>query len=272
MKRGAVLCCTVFLSIFIGCLAIAGGTSTHRAIVISNNYEFTADNGVCSGTGELNDPYIIENWIIDAGYDEYGIRIHGTTRAFIIRNVEISGAAKSGIYLSYVRNGRIQECSFEGNWTGVTLNFAARNRISDCTFSNNTDGIRTYFSSGNQILRNTFEKNDTAIWLDASNENVVLGNYITESHMGVYLNLGSTGNRILDNAFVANMHHAHTDDPNQWDDGTEGNYWGGFRAIDAEQDGIWDSPYKITSDGDQDNFPLVNHPLVPAPPAPACEL
>ena len=272
MKRGAALCCAVFLSILVGSLAVAGDLVEHRAIVISNDYEFTVENGVCSGTGDLNDPYVIENWIIDAGYDDYGIRIHGTTRAFVIRSVEISGAAKAAVYLSYVRNGRVDNCDFEANWAGVILNFSTLNRVSDCTFTHNTDGIHFYFSPENQILGNRFEENDTAIWLDASNDNELIGNYVADSHMGVYLNLGAEENYIVDNAFVDNLHHAHTDDPNLWDDGLAGNYWGGFTAIDSEPDGIWDSPFLITSDGDQDNFPLVTHPLVPAPPPASCDV
>lgn len=272
MKRGAALCCVVFLSVWIGSLAVAGDLVEHRAIVISNDYEFTVENGVCSGSGELNDPYVIENWSIDAGYDDYGIRIHGTTRAFVIRNVKISGAAKAAVYLSYVENGRVEGCQFEGNWVGVTLNFASLNRISGCTFSANTDGIRAYFSSGNQVLGNTFDRNDTAVWLDACNRNEILGNYVSGSHMGIYLNLGSQENEIVGNAFVDNLHHAHTDDPNWWDDGASGNFWSGYASIDAESDGIWDAPYLITSDGDQDNYPLVTHPLVPAPPPASCDV
>ncbi len=272
MKRGAALCSAVLLFVFIGFLASAGDLVDHRAIIISNDYEFTVENGVCSGSGDLNDPYVIENWQIDAGYDEYGIRIHGTTRAFVIRNVEISGAAKSAVYLSYVRNGRVEGCTFDGNWAGVTLNFAELNRVSNCTFSSNTDGIHCYFSSANQILGNTFDRNDTAVWFDASDDNELIGNYISESHMGIYFNLGSELNYVVDNAFVENIHHAHTDDPNLWDNGAMGNYWGGFKAIDSEEDGIWDSPYRITSDGDQDDYPLVTHPLVPAPPPASCDI
>jgi parallel beta-helix repeat protein len=272
MKQGAALCCTVLLFVLIASLAYAGDLAEHRAIAISSDYEFTIENGVCSGTGSLNDPYVIENWVIDAGYDEYGIRIHGTTRAFVVRNVKISGAAKSAVYLSYVSNGRVEDCTFEGNWAGVTLNFARLNRVSNCTFSNNTDGIHCYFSSMNQILGNTLDRNDTAIWLDASNKNELIGNYVSESYMGIYLNFGSEANYVVGNAFVDNLHHAHTDDPNAWDDGAAGNYWEGHDAIDADEDGIWDSPYMITSDGDQDNFPLVAHPLVPTPLPAACDI
>ena len=271
MKRGAVLGFTVLLLVLLGTAALANDRIEHSAIEITNDYEFTVENGVCSGEGTLDNPYVIEGWVIDAGYDEYGIRVHGTSRAFIIRNVEISGAAKSAVYLSYVQNAYIEDCLFEGNWAGVTLNFSKFNRVSGCTFSSNTDGIHTYFSHANQILANAFDRNDSAIWLDASNENEVVGNYVSESHMGIYLNLGSELNLIVGNALVANLHHAYTDDPNLWDDGSEGNYWDGFSGLDTDENGIWDAPYRISNDGDQDNFPLVSHPLVPSPPPAVCE-
>jgi len=272
MKQGAGMYCTAFLLVLISAAVLAGDGVEHRAIVISNDYEFTVENGVCSGSGTLADPYVIENWIIDAGYDNYGIKIHGTTRAFIIRNVEVSGAAKSAVYLSYVKNGKIEDCAFEGNWAGVTLSFSSINRITGCFLADSTDGIRFYFSSNNQILANTFESNEAAIWLDASHSNELIGNYIADGYTGVYLNLNSEANYIVGNAFVNNVRHAYTDNPNVWDDGFEGNYWDGFEVFDADDDGIWDLPYRISSDGDQDNCPLITHPLVPAPPPAACDV
>jgi len=270
MKKGALLCCAVLLLVSIGILAATGDLANRRVIAITDDHEFTVENGVCSGSGTTEDPYVIENWLIDAGLDDYGIRIHGTTRVFVIRNVEVSGAAKSGIYLSYVQNATIEDCTIESNWVGVTLNFSSFNRITGTAFTSNVDGIHTYFSHTNQILGSTFDRNDTAIWLDASNENRITGNLIAESHMGLYLNLGSQENTILNNAFVGNLHAAYTDDPNIWDDGELGNYWSGFTGIDADGDGAWDLPYMISNDGDQDNYPLVGHSLVEAPPAATC--
>lgn len=272
MKRGAFLGCTVFLLVLVGLAVSAGDRVPHRAIVISNDYEFTVENGVCAGQGTLDDPYVIADWIIDAGYDDYGIRIHGTTRAFRIENVEISGAAKSAIYLSYVSNAEIADCIFVGNWTGVTFSFATFNQISGCTFASNTDGIHFYFSNENQIMNCRFEPNDTGIWFDASAQNQVLNNYIDKAHMGIYLNFGSEENYIVGNALAENLHHAHADDPNIWDDGQEGNYWGGYEVVDADEDGIWDTPFQITNIGNQDNFPRATHPLVEPPPAASCEV
>lgn len=242
--------------------AVAGGdTVERRPIVITNNYEFTAENGVTAGSGTIGDPYIIEGWRIDAGSSDYGIHIHRTSRAFVIRNVVISGASKAGIFLSFVRNAHIEDSILTGNWIGIILNFARFNRISHSTIKSSTEGIVLRFSHNNQILTNTIAKNEfAAIWLLTADANEIIGNVISSNHTGVFLDLGSRRNLIHSNTFLDNSHNARSDNVNRWDEEGEGNYWGDHRAIDSDEDGIWDSPYVIRSDGDQDNFPLVHRP------------
>ena len=252
--------CTFILLAGLVAVATDDGLTDHAPIVIGNNYEFTAENGVVAGSGSIDDPYIIAGWMIDAGYSRYGISIHRTDRYFVISNVKISGASQAGIFLSYVENGTLRDCEVSGNWIGIALNFASLNLIKDCTVSANTDGIHLYFSHDNQILGNVMLKNDTGIWLDASNNSDIIGNEITSNHMGAYLDLGAQGNLLYDNAFVDNVHDAHSVDANMWDKDGRGNYWSDWKAIDADNNGIWDSPFVIRSQGDQDNFPLVNPP------------
>jgi parallel beta-helix repeat protein len=262
MPKGLVRGGAVALVLVLGIVAVVASADpvAHNPIVITNNYEFTAQNGVVSGSGTLADPYIIEGWRIDAGMSDYGIRIHGTDRAFVIRGVRVSGAAKAGISLGYVKHGTVENCRLTGNWVGISISYCSFDRISLCTLDSNTDGIHMYFSHDNQILQNTVAGNDTGIWLDASNKNEIIANTVSKNSMGVYLELGSTQNVIVKNAFIANNHNAHSVSANQWDQNGEGNYWSNFHAIDANGDGIWDSPYVIHSDSDQDNFPLVAPP------------
>ncbi|MCK4600319.1 right-handed parallel beta-helix repeat-containing protein [Candidatus Bipolaricaulota bacterium] len=263
MRKGALLSCTAALLCLIGIVVAASGgdLQDRNPIVITSDYEFTAKNGVVAGSGTVDDPYIIEGWQIDAGYHDYGIRIDRTSRYFVIRNVEISGAAKAAIFLSYVRNALVQDCKLTGNWIGITLNFASYNRVSGCTLASNAEGLHLRFSRDNQVLSNAIYGNDyAAIWLYASNTNEIVGNFLAESHMGVYLDLGSEGNLLYKNTFLDNVHNAHSDDLNQWDYEGEGNYWFNYVGIDADENGIGDSPYVIASDSDQDNFPLLRAP------------
>lgn len=270
MKHGAFFACTFVLVLFSTLLVSAADRTSHAAIAIASDYQFTAENGVCSGSGTFEDPYVIADWEIDAGEDAYGIRIHGTSRPFVIRNVAVSGAARAGISLSYVRNATIEGCLVEANFTGVLLNFCTFVRVRGCTMEKNTDGLRLLFSSENQILDSVFRDNDTALWFDASNSNDVWGNLIARSDMGAYLNLASTENSFLENAFVDNVHNAFSDEPNFWNDDEGGNYWSNFAAVDVDGDGIRDTPYTINQDGDQDALPLVAHPLVPAQAPATC--
>jgi parallel beta-helix repeat protein len=258
MRTKALMGFSCLLLLFVSIVAMADGALTdHKPIVIGSNYEFTEENGVIGGSGTVDDPYIIAGWKIDAGYSRYGISIHRTDRYFVIDNVQISGASQAGIFLSYVENGLVSNSMISGNWIGITLSFASSNRIEACTLTANTDGVHLYFSHDNQILWSVISKNDTGLWLDASNNSDIIGNTISRNYMGTYLDLGSQGNIIYANSFIDNTHNAHSVSTNFWDKDGCGNYWSNWEAIDADKDGIWDSPYVIRSQGDQDNFPLV---------------
>ncbi len=259
MKQGMLVGGIVVLSCLIGVFVFAAGNNliVHKPIVINGNYQFTAANGVVSGSGTVDDPYVISGWKIDAGYSDYGIRIHRTDRYFIIKNVEISGAGNAGIFLSYVSNGEIDNCHLTGNWIGVVFSFAAHNRIAHSLIESNVDGVHSYFSHDNQILQNTITRNDTGVWLDGCTNTDIIGNILSSNQMGVYLDLGSENNLIYGNSFLDNFHAAHSSAVNNWDYHGQGNYWSNYNGIDANKDGIGDSPYVIPSKGGQDNFPLM---------------
>jgi len=54
-----------------------------------------------------------------------------------------------------------------------------------------------------------------------------------------------------------NQHNVIDDGINQWDNGTIGNYWDDYEGVDANDDGIGDTPYNLNgTGGNQDNFPI----------------
>lgn len=101
-----------------------GGTLTPRApIFIDGDSSFTSSNGVNGGgSGTADDPYIIENWTIDAS-GAHGILIRNTTKHFIIRNclVKNGGDGYHGIYLDNVINVKIENNTCENNNYGIYL-------------------------------------------------------------------------------------------------------------------------------------------------------
>jgi len=152
----------------------ASGLKKRGPIEITGDNGFTRENGVVSGSGTADDPYIIEGWEIDATGHKYGIRIVGTRAHFIIRNCRIYGAEKAGISLVNVGNGKI---------TGNTI-------------TSNGFGIELERSSNNIIEHNIIENNGHGIYLMSSDDNVIAGNVFIKCGLHV---LDSYDNTVVDN-------------------------------------------------------------------------
>ena len=82
----------------------------HEPIVINGDSNFTKENGVVSGNGTYANPYIIEGWEINGeGTSMSCISIFNTKSYFVIRNCLLYGSYISGIRLSHVENGTIEQ-------------------------------------------------------------------------------------------------------------------------------------------------------------------
>jgi len=186
---------------------IAGGSNQDNyplvivtiPIYINGNDNFTSANGVTSGSGTVDDPYIIENWTIDASVT-HGIWIEDTSAYFVIRNclVENGGGNYHGIYLNNVINGRIDNNTCLNNNYGI---YIYSDSDGDVTLENNTcegnsnSGIYLSYSSlSNATIRNNTCSNNSNgygiyIYSDYSLDNAIIENNICESNSnyGIYI-------------------------------------------------------------------------------------
>jgi hypothetical protein len=100
--------------------------TTHGALTIIGNANFTAANGVIGGSGTASDPYVIANWDIDAA-KSMGIYMESTDAHFIIRNCYVHGGSTSlydkqvGIDLDSCSNGTLSGNDCSGNLAGIGL-------------------------------------------------------------------------------------------------------------------------------------------------------
>ena len=117
------------------------GSGNHSPIRIIGNDQFTEENGVTSGSGTVDDPYIIENWVIVSdGSASQGIFINNTDVHFIIRNCTINGfhhpdEHQQGITLSEVTNGMIENTKVSECAIGINIQYSTINKIINCTCS-----------------------------------------------------------------------------------------------------------------------------------------
>ena len=178
------------------------GPTPHDPIHIVGDDNFTPANGVTSGSGTADDPYIIEDWAIDASSAD-GIRIENTTKYFVIRNclVENGRFGFSGIYLFNVVNGKIENNTCGNNDRGIWLVSSSNNTISNNTCENNYfyyhfgnyGGIWLWKSSDyNTISNNTCENNYHGIYLELSSYNTLDNNTLSNNRY----NFGVNGDEI----------------------------------------------------------------------------
>jgi parallel beta-helix repeat protein len=102
------------------------------------------------------------------------------------------------------------------------------------------------------------------IRIEGGNEHRIIGNTIIENGLGIFV-YDQGFNIIYHNNFVNNVVQASSLSLCQWDDGypSGGNYWSDYLGVDANGDGIGDTPYIIDANN-QDRYPLMQ-PWSPTP-------
>jgi hypothetical protein len=269
--------------------------SPHDPIYINGNDDFTSENGITGGSGTSNDPYIIENWEIDASTQD-GITIRNVSVYFTISNCYIEGGGMTydGIVFINVTHGEIKESIIVRNRNGIMFRIqwpgrenSSNNYIHNNNLSNNReDGINFEhtvrgYHGNNFIYLNNIKGNNQGIYMIMSAYNhIFFNNILSNIEFGVNLSMcmgGGRHNKVYHNNFIDNG-----DDrgqacvwgtlDNYFDDGypTGGNYWSDYNGIDnysgpnqniPGSDGICDNPYNITTYGEWENetdrYPLM---------------
>jgi len=163
--------------------------TTHEAIDISSDSDFTSANGVVSGTGTVNDPYIISNLKIETTSD-YGIYIHSSsvTAYFEIVNCSIE-AVKKGIYIDSVADGSVRIESntiLNGNEEGIYIYKSNNPSIINNTITGSNKGINIYAANSAIIANNTCLANSEAgIYSTGSNNVIITGNNCSFNNKGI---------------------------------------------------------------------------------------
>ena len=170
--------------------------------------------------------------------------------------------SRDGITLEGFRIANAAEAGIEVMSNGNTVK---DNEVSD----NLGYGIHFNFASNNTVMNNSFQDNGFGIYLgDMSNNNTVANNSARRNDYGIYIDLGSFSNVLYQNSLRDNRAHDAYDfdtdlvSPNQWDNGSIGNYYSDMDCTDSEGDGICDSTYSIPGGLSLDRYPRASEEVV----------
>jgi len=244
-------------NIVISHVAVFGGNNT----VTNNRFEIKTEGvnleGITPTIGCVGSNNIIANNTLANKNEKYNIKL----------NVEGSN--------NLIANNLLSTINLKGS-----NNIIYKNSIKAVP---GDSGVYLSHSSANTICANriTYAESITyqqeGVFLSESFDNVVYANNIESVFKGVYLQNTDTepmvtnNNTFYHNNFINNQIQAWdytSSTTNVFDNGKEGNYWSSYNGIDANNDGIGDSPYKPTSlyiygdvrkttECSPDNYPLM---------------
>lgn len=153
-------------------------------IIILGDDDFTEENGVVSGTGRSDDPYIIEGWEIVFNNSNTCIAVLETDKHFVIRGVHLVGAL-TGVRLDTLDHARVTECIIEDCSVGVSASYADLSSVDNCEISNCSIGISLRYCDEFDLDRNVMTDNEEDLrvvslpWITTRQANLVFAVIVT---------------------------------------------------------------------------------------------
>ena len=231
-------------------ISIIGEDSTNTIINCSGNIAFTVTSSYVD-ISNIN--------LINTG--EFAITIQPGSIGCTITNCIINTLNKGvaiDIRSSY---NTISDCNligFDNSKQGVKIH-GSNNIVKNCDLQDFSNGVLIILNSNsNQIINCNIINNENAIDIRAnSNDNIITGNNIYSNLQSIKILDNSNNNHVYLNNFWKNDVDAIDENNNSWDNENKGNYWDKYRGIDANGDGIGDTPYIISTEK-TDRYPLIS--------------
>ncbi|TFF98587.1 MAG: hypothetical protein EU547_01015 [Promethearchaeota archaeon] len=155
-----------------------------------HNWDWAAKQYWVNGTGTEEDPYIIQNKIIDKDWRAPAIEIRNSDKFFIISNCTLSteGAIFPGIKLYNVKNGVIVNSTIYETKVGIDASNCSHLTITMNDINLHGTAISLSQSEYNMVSNNNLDHNAVGLFIYQSHENAFIENSIlsTESCINEY--------------------------------------------------------------------------------------
>jgi len=256
---------------------------------IIGNTIFQNGNGIFSGGIVLDECVgneISENIILDNA--DWGIYAHSDSDNLLISNNQVENNDELGIYTTYCDFVKIHQNIVKNNykwgiyldhshysnmsenyitkhlWMSLTIDdsdscFAQNNTIDNIGMTNVYPMVRIQSSTNSIVSGNTIQNSALeGLSLVNGDGTLITQNIIRNNWKSIVLESGSSSNLIYLNYFYNNQYNAQDDScGNFWNNSVIGNYWDNYSGIDANRDGIGDTPYDISGVATkQDHLPI----------------
>ena len=226
-------------------------------IDILTNEDFVGANGVVSGAGTEEDPFVISGHIIDVSDALFGIRIQGTDSWFEIVDCIVHGPGTSGIRFLNVENGTIRDCAVSETEFGFDIDSSRNcsfieNRVQSCGSS-----LFLYAASFNTFSGNAIENGIGGFTLYAESCNNHIFDNTVDAGSALTINAGCDANWIYRNDFLRGR--ASSSGYNRWHNKeNEGNYWANYTGEDEDGDGFGELVYRLLGSSQEFDY----HPAI----------
>ena len=230
-----------------------------------SNIIFEGSGYTLQGDGEFHGPAEI----IGMGLEIIGcnnVSVRNLNISEFTRGIRLTNSFDCDLYYNTISDNSIG-IEIGGMDRSYLLAYSNSNRINGNIIRDNDAGLRLFYGTLNIISRNIFTGNGEAVSIWGPSGNTIAYNNITYNNRGVYIEVSGI-NFIHHNNFIDNVNdwwdYGSTPWPFQlpfsvtsWDDGREGNYWSEYDGLDANGDGIGDTPHRLY-ENNTDNYPLIN--------------